>query len=322
MTPSWTGLSITLFAASLAALLEGAWIRFVRKREIRQIEKSYGLPSHVERKSGTPTMGGVVFLLVCIGFLMWVGPVSRGSIMGIWGLPFGSFVVGFADDWLKFTKRSSEGLRSLEKLSLQFVVALGWSTYAVLADGLSLLPGDTVPTVFSIPVLSFFAVGMMNAVNVTDGLDGLAAGASALSFLGLALLPSGGAPGVSLAASLGLGISAGFLWYNCHPAGVFMGDGGSHFLGGLLFSLCIWKGGLLFLVPFGFLFGVELVSVAVQIIAIRAFKRRVFRMSPIHHHFELLGWAETKVVARFWLLHAAGMACTVPLIYRILEIWG
>jgi len=321
MSPSGT-VWVTLLAACLAVLMEDGWIRLVRKWEIRQVEKSYGLPSHVARKNGTPTMGGVVFPLACIAFLFWGWPAGRGSVAGIWGLPFGAFAVGFADDWLKFSKRSSEGLRSLEKLFLQVIVALGWSAYVVLADELIIFPGIGFPSVFSITLLSFFAVGMMNAVNVTDGLDGLAAGASALSFLGLALLPSGGSPGLSLAVSLGLGICLGFLWFNCHPASVFMGDGGSHFLGGLLFSLCIWKGGLLFMVPFGFLFGVELVSVAVQIVAIRGFKRKVFRMSPLHHHFELLGWAETKVVARFWLFHAAGIACTVPVIYRILEMWG
>lgn len=320
MSPFWAGW-IALLAACLAVLMEEVWIRLVRKWEIKQVEKSYGLPSHVAHKSGTPTMGGVVFPLACIALLLWGGPMGRGSVPGIWGLPFGAFAVGFADDWLKFTKRSSEGLRSLEKLFLQVIVALGWSSYAVLVDELFIFPGIIVPPPFSIALLTFFAVGMMNAVNVTDGLDGLAAGASALSFLGLALLPSGESPGVSMAVSLGLGICVGFLWHNCHPASVFMGDGGSHFLGGLLFSLCIWKGGLFFMVPFGFLFGVELVSVAVQIIAIRGFKRKVFRMSPIHHHFELMGWPETKVVARFWLLHAAGMVCVVPMIFGILEVW-
>lgn len=308
---------------SLAAIfLEGCWIRLVRKWEVRQVEKSYGLASHVERKSGTPTMGGVVFPLACVVGLAAAGGVRWASVPGIWGLPLGAFAVGFTDDWLKFSTMSSEGLKSMEKLLLQILVALPWSAYVILVDRVNLVPGISLHALPAIGILTFFAVGMINAVNVTDGLDGLAAGASGISFLGLALILGGRSPEVAQAACLALGLCAGFLWHNAYPAGVFMGDGGSHFLGGLLVSLCVLGGGLPFLVPFGFLFGVELVSVAVQIVAIRRFNRKIFRMSPVHHHFELLGWAETQVVVRFWLVHAGGMIGTGFALQKALEVWG
>ena len=316
------GGTLSSIAGLATIFLEEGWIRLVRKWEIRQVEKSYGLASHVERKSGTPTMGGVVFPLACVLGLAATGGVRWASIPGIWGLPLGAFAVGFTDDWLKFSSKSSEGLKSMEKLALQVVVSLPWSVYVVLVDRVTLLPGISLHPLIAILVLTFFSVGMMNAVNVTDGLDGLAAGTSGISFLGLALLFGPGSPAAVQAACIGLGLCTGFLWHNAYPAGVFMGDGGSHFLGGLLVSLCVVGGGLPFLVPFGFLFGVELVSVAIQIVAIRGFKRKVFRMSPLHHHFELLGWAETQVVVRFWLVHAVGMIGTGFALKRALEVWG
>lgn len=316
------GGALGLIVGVTAIFLQGCWIRLVRKWEIRQVEKSYGLASHVERKSGTPTMGGVVFPLACLVGLAAVGGIRWASIPGIWGLPLGAFAVGFTDDWIKFSSKSSEGLKSMEKLALQVVVALPWSAYVVLIDKVSLLPGISFQPLLGILVLTFFSVGMMNAVNVTDGLDGLAAGISGISFLGLALLTGPGSPAVIQAACIGLGLCTGFLWHNAYPAGVFMGDGGSHFLGGLLVSLCVVGGGLPFLVPFGFLFGVELVSVAIQILAIRGFKCKVFRMSPLHHHFELMGWPETQVVVRFWLVHAGGMIGTGFALKKALEVWG
>ena len=316
------GAMLAAIVALAAVFLEGCWIRLVRKWEIRQVEKSYGLASHIERKSGTPTMGGVVFPLVCILGLAAAGGIRWGAIPAIWGLPFGAFAVGFTDDWLKFSNRSSEGLKSMEKLALQALVALPWSAYVVLVDRVSLVPGISFHPLPAIGLLAFFAVGMMNAVNVTDGLDGLAAGTSGISFLGLVFLLGSLSPEAATAACIGLGLCAGFLWHNAYPAAVFMGDGGSHFLGGLLVSLCVVGGGLPFLIPFGFLFGVELVSVAIQILAIRGFKKKVFRMSPLHHHFELMGWAETQVVVRFWLVHAGGMIGTGFALKKALEVWG
>lgn len=316
------GWGLAVFSALIVVFLEAYWIRLVRKWEIRQVEKAYGLASHVERKSGTPTMGGVVFPLACFLVLAASGGSRPVSIPGIWGLPLGAFAVGFADDWLKFCRTSSEGLKSMEKLALQILVAVPWSAYVVLVDRIPLLPGLSLAPLSAIGILAFFSVGMMNAVNVTDGLDGLAAGACGISLLGLALLPAARSAEIGPAACIGLGLCAGFLWHNAYPAKVFMGDGGSHFLGGLLVSLCVAGGGLLLLIPFGFLFGVELVSVAVQIFAIRRFGRKVFRMSPLHHHFELLGWPETHVVVRFWLCHAAGMIGTGFVLKSALELWG
>lgn len=316
------GWSLAAIAAFLTGVLEGQWIRLVRKWEVRQVEKSYGLSTHVEKKSGTPTMGGVVFPIVFSLCLVSFGNLSWEAVPGLLGLPLGAFAVGFTDDWLKFSKRSSEGLKSLEKLTLQILVALPWSAYVLLVNRAELFPGISLGLIPAIALLSFFSVGMMNAVNVTDGLDGLAAGASGLSFAGLALLSLAGSGVFGIVPLVGAGICAGFLWHNAHPARVFMGDCGSHFLGGLLVSLCVSGGGLMLLVPFGFLFGVEIASVAIQIVAIRGFGKKVFRMSPLHHHFELLGWHETQVVTRFWLIHAAGMIATGFFLKKAIEAWG
>jgi phospho-N-acetylmuramoyl-pentapeptide-transferase len=316
------GWGIAAVTALFTGILEGQWIRLVRKWEVRQVEKSYGLSTHLERKSGTPTMGGVVFPVVLCLCLIPFGNLSWETVPGLLGLPVGAFAVGFTDDWLKFSKRSSEGLKSLEKFALQLFVALPWSAYVLLVNRVELFPGISLGPLPAIALLVFCSVGMMNAVNVTDGLDGLAAGASGLSFAALALLPLARPEGFGTASFVGAGICAGFLWHNAHPARVFMGDCGSHFLGGLLVSLCVSGGGLLLLVPFGFLFGVEIVSVAVQIVAIRGFGRKVFRMSPLHHHFELLGWQETQVVVRFWLVHAAGMIAAGFFLKKAMEAWG
>lgn len=145
---------------------------------------------------------------------------------------------------------------------------------------------------------------MLNAVNVTDGLDGLAAGASAISLLFLGFLVSRGFSAIAI----GLSITISFLWHNAYPAKIFMGDSGSHFLGGLLVSVAVCGGGALFVVPCGALFGIEILSVAIQIVAIRFFGKKVFLMSPVHHHFEILGWNETQIVVRFWIVHLLGIS--------------
>jgi phospho-N-acetylmuramoyl-pentapeptide-transferase len=158
----------------------------------------------------------------------------------------------------------------------------------------------------------------MNAVNITDGLDGLAAGSCAISFAGMLFwLRPAGASGAACVTALAL--AAGFLWHNAHPARVFMGDVGSHFLGGLLVTLCILSEQALLVIPFGFIMGIEAFSVLIQIFTIRCLGKRVFKMSPVHHHFELAGWSETQVVTRFWLIHAVGMTTIVGSLYLFFE---
>ena len=178
--------------------------------------------------------------------------------------------------------------------------------------GLTFLPGFVLsPTVAAI-VLTILGVGILNAVNVTDGLDGLATGAMCIS-LGAAYFLIRGSS-VMLSIIVLLGALLAFLWDNSNPARVFMGDVGAHFLGAFLINLCVHSGQLGLVFPLAFLFGIELITVAIQIIAIRGFKRKVFLMSPLHHHFEMLGWSEVRIVVRFWILHLVGILTTLTLL--------
>jgi len=300
---------LLLVVMFLEVLMQELWIRFLQKRQVSQILKEYGPQSHIENKKGTPTMGGVVFLVIAIssGALLWMtGSWSGRDAFAVLGFPIAGGLIGLADDLLKHSRRSSEGFRSLQKLFLQLSAGLIWAGF-YMADGkFGVLPGvfwGGVPGYFA---LVFILVGALNAVNITDGLDGLASGSCAISFLGFLVL----APGNTAAyagALIGLGLSVGFLRHNIKPARVFMGDSGSHFLGGLLVSICISGDLALLILPLGFLMGVEVVSVMIQIVAIRGFGKKVFRMSPIHHHFEMIGWSENRVVISFWVFHLIGL---------------
>ncbi len=297
------------------------WIAMLEALRVVQIQKSYGLQSHIQTKSTTPSMGGVVFLFIGLSSIIPVALFSDTSLLqaaSFWILPLGAAGIGFIDDWLKYARKSSEGFPSLYKLTAQILLTVPWAFWVAVSHGLFLWPGVEIPVSIAVPLLVLFSIGMLNAVNVTDGLDGLAAGASLISFTGMIVwLPLNP---VSLYASLtGAAICAGFLWFNAHPAKVFMGDVGAHFLAGMLVALCVRSGYLIAIFPLGFLFGVEIVSVAIQLVAIHFFKRKVFRMSPIHHHFELMGWSETQIVTRFWILHGAGLALLSLLLDNVLQ---
>jgi phospho-N-acetylmuramoyl-pentapeptide-transferase len=293
----------------LQILFLSGWISRLNAWRVVQIQKIYGPESHIRSKSSTPSMGGIVFLAVSIlsiPLIVFLSESLPGDLVLFWIFPFGAASIGFIDDWIKFTKKSSEGFPSLYKLVAQILLVVPWAYWVALSRGIFLWPGFAAPVLFSAPLLAFLAIGMMNAVNVTDGLDGLAAGASLLSLLG-AIVWLRLNDGLLYIALAGVAMCAGFLWYNAHPAKIFMGDVGSHFLAGILLSLCVYADFLVAVFPLGFLFGLEILSVAIQLVAIHFFKRKVFRMSPFHHHFELLGWGETQIVTRFWMVHGAGL---------------
>lgn len=296
--------------------------RFLRKARVVQNLKLYGPQKHLEDKQQIPTMGGIVFMIVSLlaGYvLVRSGIWSFREASSILGFPVTAGLIGLADDLLKHFKGSSEGFRSLQKLVVQFIAALGWAA-ALMPEGmLFLAPGISVSLVPGYPLLVFLMVGSLNAVNITDGLDGLASGATGISFFWLVCLISSKAA-VFPGALMGLGLTAGFLFHNFHPARIFMGDCGSHFLGGLLVSLCAAGNLLLLVIPLGFIMGIEVLSVIIQIIAIRFFKKRVFRMSPIHHHFELSGWSEKQVVIIFWAFHFLGMVLLTFFIKNVLSL--
>ena len=300
-------------------------IEALRRLKIGQSVRSDGPESHLA-KTGTPTMGGLFIILsVVISMLLWG---DLGNRM-IW-LTLGAFVafgaIGFIDDYLKVSRRNSAGLPAWGKLTGQFVVAIAVVLYLYFSGGEETsalyIPFFKNPVLdlgpLWIPFGVLLIVGESNAVNFSDGLDGLLAGLLILVFITLAILtyitgrtdysaylgipyiPGAGELTVFCLAAAGACI--GFLWFNAHPAEVFMGDVGSLSLGGVIavISLIIKKEILILVI--GGVFVLEIASVIIQVVFYKLRKQRVFKMAPLHHHFELSGWAETKVVIRFWIL--------------------
>ena len=288
----------------LSLVLQGLWIRAQRRMSLTQAQKSYGVGIDVEIKASTPSMGGVVFLVLAV-LALSLDWGLEGLLF--WSLPLAGGLIGLADDGLKFFSHSSEGFRSLAKLRAQLLVCAAWVGVLWLDGRLGLWPGVPSPWWLVVPLAFLGSAGMLNAVNITDGLDGLAGGCFLISLGAAPLLLPMTDLNVSAVVELFF-IVAGFLFYNVRPAKTFMGDTGAHFLGGALASLCLMSGRLLALLPMGFLFGVEMLSSAIQIFTIRKLNRRVFLMAPLHHHFQRMGWDETAVTTRFWLVQAVGTA--------------
>ncbi len=305
-------LIIFLFCFFAEILLQKFWIVKMHELKIKQVAKLYGPSWHEKTKMGTPTLGGVIFIpifLVAIVSMYFVNGLTLDE--GVFQIVSYSLLVaavGLADDLIKHIKNSSDGLKSLQKLFLQIAVTVPWVMW-VLPNGLEIIPGYTLPYIPSILLVTFVGVGFQNAVNVTDGLDGLATGCMLISFIG-ALVFFYNDPVLLWILTSVLGITLGFLWQNSYPAEVFMGDVGSHFFAGLLFAVCLSSGVFIIIIPFGFLFGLEIISVAIQIFSIRCLHKKVFLMSPVHHHFEMLGWKEAQIVTRFWIIHIVGMLTT------------
>lgn len=313
-------------ALLLAFLFGPVIIERLRQLKLGQSIRLDGPQSHLT-KSGTPTMGGLLILAaVSAATLLWVD-LSNRYVWVCLGSMLGFGLVGFLDDWLKIRRKNSDGISAKAKLLGQGVVALA----AVLA--LYFDPSLEMTTlyapffknpvvdlgVFWIPLAVIYIVGWSNAVNLTDGLDGLATGLVIMvvitfailtyltgrsdwsDYLGLPYIRGSGELTVFCLALLGACV--GFLWFNAHPAEIFMGDVGSLSLGGVLavLALIVKKELLLFII--GGVFILEEGSVALQVLYFKATKgKRIFRMAPLHHHFELIGWKETKVVTRFWIL--------------------
>ncbi|MFA6508794.1 MAG: phospho-N-acetylmuramoyl-pentapeptide-transferase [Treponemataceae bacterium] len=312
--------------ALLIAYLFGPYIiERLRKLKVGQSIRDDGPQTHL-KKGGTPTMGGVLVILgVTVAVVLWQDLNS----FHVW-LTTASFIgfgaVGFLDDFLKVKRKNSDGLSALAKLVGQFVVAIAVVVTLYLAgdDRTSYLylPFFKNPVIdlglLWIPFAVLLLVWESNAVNLTDGLDGLATGLVIMVFLTLSALTylSGradfsaylgipyfrGAGELTVFCLAMVGACVGFLWFNAHPAEVFMGDVGSLAFGGAIatISLIIKKEVLVLIV--GGVFVLEALSVMIQVASFKLRKKRVFKMAPLHHHFELSGWAETKVVVRFWIL--------------------
>jgi phospho-N-acetylmuramoyl-pentapeptide-transferase len=286
------------------------FLSFLRDREFGQQIREEGPEGH-HSKAGTPTMGGLLlFLSVAIPFLI-LGDYDAVSL-AVFGTAMASAALGFADDWLKIVHRRSLGIAARHKLVVQATLALALWYVATEVVGLDpTLSSRTfdisIDLGYLYPVLIFLVLaGATNGVNLTDGLDGLAAGCAAIvlfAYTAMTFITHGQEDLALLCACL-VGACVGFLWFNSFPAGVFMGDTGALGLGGAIAALAVMTKTELLLLVIGGIFVIEALSVAVQVLAFQRFRRRIFLMAPVHHHFELMAWSETKIILRFWIVAA------------------
>ncbi|ABZ84613.1 phospho-n-acetylmuramoyl-pentapeptide-transferase, putative [Heliomicrobium modesticaldum Ice1] len=292
--------------ASAVGLLIGPWlIPYLRRLKFGQSIREEGPKGH-QRKAGTPTMGGLLFLIaVPMAVLVTVGFTPQSGVLLLGLLGFG--LIGFLDDYIKVVKKRNLGLRAWQKFTGQLILSL-ILIYGVVYGidrGTSLyLPGFEVwwdAGALYYPLALLLIVGTTNAVNLADGLDGLAAGMTFWVALAFAAIASAGTSDVTAAFAAALaGGCIGFLFFNHHPARMFMGDTGSLALGGAVATLALLTRTELILPVLGAVFVAETLSVILQVASFKLTGKRIFRMSPLHHHFELGGWPETTVVYTFW----------------------
>jgi phospho-N-acetylmuramoyl-pentapeptide-transferase len=308
-------------AAMLICIFLGPkFIEYLRLREFGQQIREEGPQEHHE-KAGTPTMGGlIIFTAIAIPYLV-LSDRSTSSL-AVFGVALGCALIGFVDDFLKITRRRSLGLSARYKILFQAVLALGLWYVAKHSVGLdsslelriSHASLDIPDWVY--PIVIFLVIaGSANAVNLTDGLDGLAAGCCAivlLAYIAITFITSG-EHDLSLLSATFVGGCIGFLWFNAFPASIFMGDTGSLGLGGAIGALAVMTQTEILLIITGGIFVIEALSVALQVATFKTLRRRVLLMAPVHHHFELMAWSETKIMLRFWIVAAvcAGIGFTL-----------
>jgi phospho-N-acetylmuramoyl-pentapeptide-transferase len=321
-----TGLAIA--TAFFISLVVGPWIMAkLRGLQLRQSIREEG-PAHHQVKAGTPTMGGILIVSSFVAATLLWADLENSYIWTVLLVTLGFAGIGLADDLLKARRRRNLGLTVRQKLLLQALVGLaaGLMTRAAAfpaphagALAVPFFKDVLLPLgIFYLPFVIVVLLGSSNAVNLTDGLDGLAVGAVAIAaatytvFVYVAghariaeylrIVPVSGAGEVAIFTGAMAGAAMGFLWFNCHPAQIFMGDVGSLALGGGIGIVAVVAKQELLLLLVGGLFVLEALSVVIQVASYRLRGTRVFRMAPLHHHFELLGWTETQVVVRFWII--------------------
>ncbi|NOZ77877.1 MAG: phospho-N-acetylmuramoyl-pentapeptide-transferase [Acidobacteria bacterium] len=340
LTDIWTGFNVFRYitfrtglaigtAFFLTLLLGPPAIRWLAGLRIRQTIRKEGPERHLA-KAGTPTMGGIAIVGVfTLTTLLWAD-LRDPYVWIVLLTTLGFATVGFADDWIKVTHHRSLGLRAWQKIVLQAVIGLAAGlAVRIAADGAPFAGTLAVPFfknvlvplgILYFPFVMIVLMGASNAVNLTDGLDGLAIGSIAIAaatytifvyvaghikiadYLRIVYVPGSGE--VAIFTGAVVGAAMGFLWFNCHPAQVFMGDVGSLGLGGAIGIVAVIAKQELLLIVVGGLFVIEALSVIIQVGSYKLRGKRVFRMAPLHHHFELAGWTETQVVVRFWIIAA------------------
>ena len=322
LTGSVSGRVLIAGTASLliCLFLSPRFILFVRRREFGQNIREEGPEGH-QTKAGTPTLGGIVILIAfAVPFL--VLSTHDWESMGVFGTAAACAVVGFADDYTKIVRRRSRGLRARGKLLATIVISLGlWAVarHAGISPTVRLRFVDGhIDLGAAYPIFIYLVVaGTTSAVNLTDGLDGLAAGCAAivlLAYIGITFIS--GERDLALLAGCLVGACIGFLWFNSFPASIFMGDTGSLCLGGAIAGMAVMTKTEILLILLGGIFVIEALSVLIQVFSFQVFRKRVFLMAPIHHHFELRAWSETKIILRFWIV-AAALAAVGFVVYQL-----
>lgn len=292
-------------------------IRYLKKLKFGQVEREEGLQSH-KAKGGTPTMGGTVFILctIIVVYILNMTSLKNPYIHLLTFAFLGFGLVGFIDDYLIVVRKTNDGLKPLYKYALQSVVAIAFYILAKVfipqfdtAISIPLLHIEVdIGWFYPILVYFMFTAGS-NAVNLTDGLDGLATGLSMIAisvFVIFAIMNKDYE--IAIYAMAVVGTLLGFMCFNYHPARIFMGDTGSLALGGFLAALAVLTRQELLFILIGGVFLVETLSVIIQVVSFKTRGKRVFKMAPIHHHFEMLGWTEQQVVISFWFL---GFICGI-----------
>ncbi len=325
-------LTKSLFALMIGFLLSTAF-GLIAIPMLKKIKAGQRINIYVEnhqRKSGTPTMGGLIFIIPTIIttiILLLTDKIDFSVNLLIVMFVFISYgLIGFLDDYLSIKRNQNKGLSQTQKLLLQFIVALiFYILYRKYTDANSVLEITLLNIEWKLDwfygiFILFLLVGSSNAVNLTDGLDGLAGGLSAIAFLAFGLIAWGsywieGYQDIGIFSFILVGSIMGFLVYNTNPAKVFMGDTGSLTLGATLATIAILTGHELSLALIGGVFVIETLTVIIQLTSVILFKKKIFLMTPIHHHFERLGWREGDIVKVFWII--GFILCLLSLIYGV-----
>ena len=306
-----------IVAFVLSAVLGPIIIPFLRKLKFGQTVREEGPQSHL-KKNGTPTMGGLIFLISVI-LTSCIYMKDYPQIIPVLFVTVGYGVIGFLDDYIKVVLKRSEGLTPSQKMLGQIIVTGVFAVYLYKFSGISMemiipfFPGKTLNLGFlTIPVLFLAIIGTVNGVNFTDGLDGLATSVTIMVAVFFGVVAIGVGSGTWPITAAVVGALLGFLLFNVHPASVFMGDTGSLALGGFVAATAYMLQMPIFILIVGLIYWIEIFSVIIQVGYFKiSHGKRVFRMAPIHHHFELGGWSETRVVAVFTIVTA--MLCLIGL---------
>lgn len=306
-----------LIAFAVSVLLGPVIIPYLRKLKMGQTERKEGVQSHL-KKAGTPTMGGVIFLLsTVVTSLFYVKDYPK--IIPVLFLTLGFGIIGFLDDYLKVVLKRSDGLMPMQKMACQIVVTAIFAFYLVkftdvpMTMKIPFMPGHELDFgILTIPLIFIVVIGTVNGVNFTDGLDGLASSVTIMVATFFSVIAIGTKSGIEPITCAVVGALMGFLLFNVYPAKIFMGDTGSLALGGFVAGTAYMLQMPLFLLIVGLIYVVEVLSVMIQVTYFKATHgKRIFKMAPIHHHFELCGWSETRVVAVFSIITA--ILCLIAL---------